>query len=59
MRKIFEIILGIIFVIVGFIGGLIPILPGWIIGLPGLLLLSKHFPPLKKIIKSIKMKLDK
>ena len=54
MRNIAEIILGIILVITGFIGGFIPILPGWMLGLPGLLLLSKHFPPIRKIINKFK-----
>ena len=50
MRKIAEIILGIILVVIGFIGGFIPILQGWMIAIPGLLLLSKHFPPVQRIV---------
>ncbi len=56
MKKIAEIILGVVLIIMGFIGGFIPILPGWVVGLPGLLLLSKHFTPLKKIINKFKKK---
>jgi len=50
MRKIAEIILGIILVVIGFIGGFIPILQGWMIAIPGLLLLSKHSPPVQRIV---------
>tara|TARA_B110000014_G_scaffold247289_1_gene220709 strand:- start:702 stop:881 length:180 start_codon:yes stop_codon:yes gene_type:complete len=54
MKKVTEIILGIILVFIGLIGGIIPILPGWVIGLPGLILLSKHCPPIKNFIDKIK-----
>ena len=57
MRKIVEIILGIILVIIGFIGGFIPILQGWMIAVPGLLLLSKHFSPIKRIINKFRSKI--
>ena len=56
MRKIAEIILGIILIVIGFIGGFIPILQGWMIAIPGLFLLSKHFPPIKRIIDKFKNK---
>ena len=59
MRKIVEIILGVILVIIGFIGGFIPILQGWMIAVPGLLLLSKHFPPVKRIVNKLKSKIHK
>ena len=59
MRKIVEIILGIILIVIGFIGGFIPILQGWMIAVPGLLLLSKHFPPVKRIVNKFKSKIHK
>ena len=59
MRKIVEIILGIILVVIGFIGGFIPILQGWMIAVPGLLLLSKHFSPVKRIVNKFKSKIHK
>ena len=57
MRKIAEIILGIILVVIGFIGGFIPILQGWMIAIPGLLLLSKHFSPIQRIVNKFKNKI--
>ena len=54
MSKIAEIILGIILVVIGFIGGFIPILQGWMIAIPGLLLLSKHFPPVQRIVNKFR-----
>ena len=53
-----KIILGIILIIIGLIGGIIPIFQGWIFGIPGLIILSQYFPPIKKLINKIK-KIDK
>ena len=50
MYKILKIILGIILVIIGLIGGLIPIFQGWLFGIPGLIILSQYFPPVKKLL---------
>jgi len=54
MKKIIEIIVGIFLVIIGLVGGVIPILPGWILGIPGLILLSKHFPIAKNIFNKLR-----
>ena len=56
MKKIIEIIFGLLLVLIGLVGGLIPIFQGWIFGIPGLLLLSKHFPQLKKFVNKTKDK---
>ena len=38
VKNTIKIVMGVILVIVGLIGGLIPIFQGWIFGIPGLLL---------------------
>lgn len=52
-----------ILLIIGLIGGLIPIFQGWIFGLPGLMLLGSVFPSVKKmtnkLIKKAKKSLKK
>ena len=56
MKTVFDIlkvILGIILIIIGFIGGLIPIFQGWLFGIPGLMLLGSVFPPVKRWSKNI------
>ena len=53
-RSIFRIILGITLLIIGLIGGIIPIFQGWVFGLPGLIILSDYIPPLKKTISWFK-----
>lgn len=51
---IIKVIAGVILIIIGLIGGLIPIFQGWIFGIPGLMLLGSVFPPVKKWIDKIK-----
>ena len=48
----FQIAIGIILVILGAIGGIIPIpfTPGFLLGIPGLIILAKYFPPIKKLL---------
>ncbi len=41
-------IVGLILIIIGLIGGLIPIFQGWVFGVPGLMLLGSVFPPVKR-----------
>ena len=45
-----RITLGIILVIIGLIGGLIPVFQGWVFGIPGLIILADYFPPIKKLL---------
>tara|TARA_B100001094_G_C17854057_1_gene634107 strand:+ start:333 stop:518 length:186 start_codon:yes stop_codon:yes gene_type:complete len=50
MKKYFEIGFGLILIIIGLIGGLIPVFQGWVFGIPGLILLSKHSSYAKKVL---------
>tara|TARA_X000000368_G_C22395475_1_gene435134 strand:- start:152 stop:352 length:201 start_codon:yes stop_codon:yes gene_type:complete len=63
ITKIIRVVLGVILLIIGLIGGLIPIFQGWIFGLPGLMLLGSVFPSVKKmtnkLIKKAKKSLKK
>ena len=58
MKKTIEIVAGFILIVIGLIGGLIPIFQGWMFGIPGLLLLAKHFKLFKKILKWAKKKVS-
>ena len=55
----FRIALGVILVLIGVIGGLIPIFQGWIFGIPGLIILAEYFPRLQKILDWAKNKYKK
>ena len=48
--------LGFLLVIIGLIGGLIPIFQGWVFGIPGLIILADYFPPVKRILDWAKSK---
>ena len=56
IKHILIISLGIFLVLVGLIGGLIPIFQGWIFGIPGLIILSKYFPQVKRLLNWAKNK---
>ena len=51
-----RITFGIVLVIIGLIGGLIPIFQGWMFGIPGLIILADYFPPIKKLLNWAKKK---
>ena len=51
-----RITFGIVLVIIGLIGGLIPVFQGWIFGIPGLIILADYFPPIKKLVNWAKKK---
>ncbi|MBI4889016.1 MAG: hypothetical protein HY821_00235 [Acidobacteria bacterium] len=50
MRKILKILLGLGLCLLGVIGLILPIMPGWIFLIPGLVILSDFFPPLKRLL---------
>ena len=58
IRDTFKITLGVVFIIIGLIGGLIPIFQGWMFGVPGLIILSNYFPPVKRFLKWAKTKTE-
>jgi hypothetical protein len=56
IKQTARITLGIILVIIGLIGGLIPIFQGWVFGIPGLIILADYFPPAKRLLDWAKKK---
>ena len=59
VTKTIRVIIGTILIIVGLIGGLIPIFQGWVFGIPGLMLLGSVFPSIKKVTRKILSKAKK
>ena len=53
ITKTIRVIVGIVLILIGLIGGLIPIFQGWIFGLPGLMLLGSVFPSVKRMTQKI------
>ena len=58
MRHTFRITLGFLLVIIGLIGGLIPIFQGWVFGISGLIILADYFPPVKRVLDWAKSKYE-
>jgi len=56
IKKYLHISFGILLVIIGLIGGLIPVFQGWVFGIPGLIILSKYFPKVNKLVSWAKKK---
>ena len=54
IKDTIKISIGVILIIIGLIGGIIPIFQGWMFGIPGLIILSQYFPPIKKLLEKIK-----
>ncbi len=50
MKKIFRNALGAGMVILGIIGVILPIMPGWVFLIPGLMILAEEFPWLDKFL---------
>ena len=55
-KDLFKITFGIVLVVIGLLGGLIPVFQGWIFGIPGLIILSNYFPPIKRLLTWAKKK---
>jgi len=56
IKDVLKISFGILLVIIGLLGGFIPIFQGWIFGIPGLIILSNYFPPIKRFLSWAKNK---
>ncbi len=59
MRAILRIASGIGLVTLGVIGLILPVMPGWIFLIPGLVILADYFPPIKRLVDWAKAKMEK
>ncbi len=50
MRHFWRLLLGIGLVLLGIAGIILPIMPGWIFFVPGLIILGDYCPPLKRFL---------
>ena len=51
IKDTLKISFGILLIIIGLLGGLIPIFQGWMFGIPGLIILANYFPPIKRLLR--------
>lgn len=55
-RAAVRIASGIGLLIVGIIGLILPVMPGWVFVIPGLMILADYFPPIKRLLDWAKAK---
>jgi uncharacterized membrane protein YbaN (DUF454 family) len=58
MRKIWRISLGVTLVLLGILGGFIPVLPGFVFGIPGLIILAEYFPWAQRLLDWLKSRYE-
>ena len=58
VRKTLRILSGVGLVLVGITGLIMPIMPGWIFLIPGLVILAEYFPPLQRLVNWAKHKFE-
>lgn len=56
LRKVLRPILGVSLILVGIVGLILPIMPGWVFVIPGLLILADYLPPLRRLVDWAKAK---
>jgi len=59
MRHALRVFLGIGMVLLGIAGLILPIMPGWVFLIPGLIILGDYFPPVKRLLHWAKEKAEK
>lgn len=58
MRHVLRIAGGFFLVGLGLVGLVMPIMPGWALIIPGLILLADYFPPIRRLLDWAKAKLE-
>lgn len=53
-----KILSGIGLVLIGIVGLIMPIMPGWVFIIPGLMILAEYFPPVKRLLEWAKRKIE-
>lgn len=56
LRSTFRIAGGTLLVLLGVLGLILPIMPGWIFLIPGLVILGEYFPPVRRLVDWAKAK---
>ena len=55
-RAIVRIASGIGLLAIGIVGLILPVMPGWVFVIPGLMILADYFPPVKRLLDWAKSK---
>jgi hypothetical protein len=57
-RAVLRIAAGIGLLIIGIIGLILPVMPGWVFIIPGLMMIADYFPPARRLLDWAKAKYD-
>lgn len=57
MRAVIKVGAGIGLILIGIVGLILPIMPGWVFIVPGLILIGEYFPPAQRLVDWGKAKL--
>jgi uncharacterized membrane protein YbaN (DUF454 family) len=58
LRKVWRIAAGVGLILIGIVGLILPIMPGWVFIIPGLVILSEHSPRIKRLLEWCKRKFE-
>ena len=58
MKKVLRIASGTVLVVIGIVGLILPVMPGWIFLIPGLVILGEYFPPAKRLVDWLKTRFE-
>jgi uncharacterized membrane protein YbaN (DUF454 family) len=56
VRTLGRTFLGLFLIFLGVLGLILPIMPGWVFLIPGLIILSDHFPSIRRLMDWAKKK---
>lgn len=56
LKHLGRLVLGVGLVLLGITGLILPVMPGWIFLIPGLLILADYFPPIRRLVDFMKAK---
>ena len=58
MQKPLKIAAGVGLILIGIVGLILPIMPGWAFIIPGLVILAEYFPSVRRLLDWAKAKLE-
>ena len=58
MKDILKIAGAILLILIGIVGLILPIMPGWVFIIPGLVILAEYFPSVRRLLDWAKARLE-
>jgi uncharacterized membrane protein YbaN (DUF454 family) len=58
MKKLLRIIGGVLLILVGIVGLILPVMPGWVFIIPGLMILAEYSTTAKRLLEWGKSKVE-